>query len=73
VDQTVEEFGRSDILVNNAALQTAQPDGIVDITTSGAPQQVAELARDERGEGGFLQASVSDLLPPPQDASVRSG
>jgi NAD(P)-dependent dehydrogenase (short-subunit alcohol dehydrogenase family) len=33
VDQTVSEFGRIDILVNNAAYQMAQPGGIADITT----------------------------------------
>ncbi|GAB6985716.1 glucose 1-dehydrogenase [Nocardioides pyridinolyticus] len=33
VDRTVEEFGRIDILVNNAAFQMAQPGGIADITT----------------------------------------
>ncbi len=33
IGQTVEEFGRIDILVNNAAYQMAQPGGIADITT----------------------------------------
>jgi NAD(P)-dependent dehydrogenase (short-subunit alcohol dehydrogenase family) len=33
VDRTVQEFGRIDILVNNAAYQMAQPGGIADITT----------------------------------------
>jgi NAD(P)-dependent dehydrogenase (short-subunit alcohol dehydrogenase family) len=33
VAQTVSEFGRIDILVNNAAYQMAQPGGIADITT----------------------------------------
>ncbi|CAA9365782.1 MAG: Dehydrogenases with different specificities (related to short-chain alcohol dehydrogenases) [uncultured Nocardioidaceae bacterium] len=33
VDRTVSEFGRVDILVNNAAYQMAQPGGIADITT----------------------------------------
>src|SRR5215212_1708050 len=33
VDQTVSEFGRIDILVNNAAYQMAQEGGIADITT----------------------------------------
>jgi NAD(P)-dependent dehydrogenase (short-subunit alcohol dehydrogenase family) len=33
VDQAVSEFGRIDILVNNAAYQMAQPGGIADITT----------------------------------------
>jgi len=33
VDRTVQEFGRVDILVNNAAYQMAQPGGIEDITT----------------------------------------
>lgn len=33
VDQAVAEFGRIDILVNNAAYQMAQPGGIADITT----------------------------------------
>jgi NAD(P)-dependent dehydrogenase (short-subunit alcohol dehydrogenase family) len=33
VDRAVAEFGRIDILVNNAAYQMAQPGGIADITT----------------------------------------
>ncbi len=33
VDRTVQEFGRVDVLVNNAAYQMAQPGGIEDITT----------------------------------------
>jgi NAD(P)-dependent dehydrogenase (short-subunit alcohol dehydrogenase family) len=33
VDRTVQEFGRVDILVNNAAYQMTQPNGIEDITT----------------------------------------
>ncbi|MDX6327271.1 MAG: hypothetical protein QOK15_3625 [Nocardioidaceae bacterium] len=33
VDRTVSEFGRIDVLVNNAAYQMAQPGGIADITT----------------------------------------
>jgi hypothetical protein len=33
VDRAVSEFGRIDILVNNAAYQMAQPGGIEDITT----------------------------------------
>jgi hypothetical protein len=33
VDTTVSEFGRIDLLVNNAAYQMAQPGGIEDITT----------------------------------------
>jgi len=33
IEQTVAEFGRIDILVNNAAYQMAQPGGIADITT----------------------------------------
>ena len=33
VEKTVAEFGRIDILVNNAAYQMAQPGGIEDITT----------------------------------------
>jgi NAD(P)-dependent dehydrogenase (short-subunit alcohol dehydrogenase family) len=33
VDRTVSEFGRVDILVNNAAYQMSQPGGIADITT----------------------------------------
>ena len=33
VDRSVEEFGRIDALVNNAAYQMAQPGGIADITT----------------------------------------
>jgi NAD(P)-dependent dehydrogenase (short-subunit alcohol dehydrogenase family) len=33
VERAVEEFGRIDILVNNAAYQMAQPGGIADITT----------------------------------------
>jgi NAD(P)-dependent dehydrogenase (short-subunit alcohol dehydrogenase family) len=33
VDRTVSEFGRIDVLVNNAAYQMAQPGGIEDITT----------------------------------------
>jgi NAD(P)-dependent dehydrogenase (short-subunit alcohol dehydrogenase family) len=33
IDRTVEEFGRVDILINNAAYQMAQEGGIEDITT----------------------------------------
>jgi NAD(P)-dependent dehydrogenase (short-subunit alcohol dehydrogenase family) len=33
VDKAVDELGRIDILVNNAAYQMAQPGGIADITT----------------------------------------
>jgi NAD(P)-dependent dehydrogenase (short-subunit alcohol dehydrogenase family) len=33
VDKAIEEFGRIDILVNNAAYQMVQPGGIADITT----------------------------------------
>jgi hypothetical protein len=33
VEQTVQEFGQLDILVNNAAYQMAQPGGLEDITT----------------------------------------
>ncbi|MFE2537816.1 SDR family oxidoreductase [Streptomyces sp. NPDC059371] len=33
VERTVEEFGRIDILVNNAAYQMSQPDGIAAIST----------------------------------------
>jgi NAD(P)-dependent dehydrogenase (short-subunit alcohol dehydrogenase family) len=33
VDRAVQEFGRIDVLVNNAAYQMAQPGGIADITT----------------------------------------
>ena len=33
IDKTVEEFGRVDVLVNNAAYQMTQPGGIQDFTT----------------------------------------
>lgn len=33
VDRAVDELGRIDILVNNAAYQMVQPGGIADITT----------------------------------------
>lgn len=33
IDRAIDEFGRIDILVNNAAYQMAQPGGIEDITT----------------------------------------
>jgi NAD(P)-dependent dehydrogenase (short-subunit alcohol dehydrogenase family) len=33
IDKTVSEFGRIDVLVNNAAYQMVQPGGIADITT----------------------------------------
>src|SRR3712207_9574752 len=33
VQKAVEEFGRIDVLINNAAYQMVQPGGIADITT----------------------------------------
>jgi NAD(P)-dependent dehydrogenase (short-subunit alcohol dehydrogenase family) len=33
VDRTIEEFGRIDVLVNNAAYQMVQPGGIADVST----------------------------------------
>jgi NAD(P)-dependent dehydrogenase (short-subunit alcohol dehydrogenase family) len=33
IERAVEEFGRIDVLVNNAAYQMAQPDGILGIST----------------------------------------
>ncbi|MFH8293052.1 SDR family oxidoreductase [Streptomyces sp. NPDC018059] len=40
VDRAVEEFGRIDILVNNAAYQMSQPEGIGDISTEQFDQVV---------------------------------
>jgi NAD(P)-dependent dehydrogenase (short-subunit alcohol dehydrogenase family) len=33
IDKAVEEFGRIDVLINNAAFQMSQPDGIEAVTT----------------------------------------
>ena len=48
----LDEFGRIDVLVNNAAYQMAQPGGIADITTEqfdrGADQSVRDVLTQHR-------------------------
>ncbi|MFD3920050.1 SDR family oxidoreductase [Streptomyces sp. NPDC058595] len=77
VDRTVAEFGRIDILVNNAAYQMSQPDGIADISTEQFDRVVrtnlyamfwlCKMALPSMPKGGSIinSASVQAYKPSP--------
>lgn len=77
VDRTAEEFGRIDVLVNNAAYQMSQPEGIEKITTEQFDRVVrtnlygmfwlSKMALPYVPEGGSIinSASVQAYRPSP--------
>jgi NAD(P)-dependent dehydrogenase (short-subunit alcohol dehydrogenase family) len=78
VDRAVEEFGRIDILVNNAAYQMVQPGGIADISTEQfdrvmktnlyAMFWLSKMALPHMGPGGSIinTSSVQASSPSPE-------
>src|SRR4051812_15559151 len=78
VQQTVQEFGRIDVLVNNAAFQMAQPGGIEDIPTEQFDRVVKtnlyamfwlckmSLPHMPKGSGIINTSSVQSSSPSPE-------
>ena len=78
VDQTVQELGGLDVLVNNAAYQMAQPGGLEDITTEQFDRVlktnlygmfwITKAALKHMGEGGSIinTSSIQAYQPSPE-------